>query len=224
MVHQAPTAGRSAADVQPPTPGCVRHRERGRGGMTGGGELLHPAVALVSDPDVTERGDRQRDRWVRAGRGRRLANEDGQHPAEPPRLDNPVVARVRDPVTYPRVGKSVAIPAGWSRFLPKVAAGHQTGRARDAVVPGVGYPNMAAGRIAGKAAGLGQRDCPKARRKGGACASGLGGAADTADAVRASTDDPGVNEVATSMPRHTRRLPTAAGPRRREQGAHRKAK
>ena len=59
---------------------------------------------------------------------------------------------------------------------------------------------------------------PNARRKGGACASGLGGpgSADTAGAVRASADDPGVKVAATSMPKPTRAITRGRLPRRRD--------
>ena len=211
-----------AADVQPDA-GRRRHRERGAV-AAGGGELLHPAVALVGDPDVTEGGDRQRDRLVQLAAAAARRTEDGQHPADRGELDHPVVAGVRDPDVPGRVG-------GDAGRLVQVLAegGHQApgrGVLRDAVVAGVGHPDIA-GRIGGHAAGAGQRLLPERPPEGRRVrqrARRARAAADTADAVRASADDPGVNgsgdeHAETHKGDYPR--PRAAPPR---QEAHRTAK
>ena len=171
-----------AADVQPDA-GRRRHRERGAV-AAGGGELLHPAVALVGDPDVTEGGDRQRDRLVQLAAAASRRTEDGQHPADRGELDHPVVASVRDPDVPGRVG-------GDAGRLVQVLTegGHQAPRRgvlRDAVVAGVGHPDIT-GRIGGHTARACQRRRPerlpegrrvrqRARRPGlgGHCRCGAG--------------------------------------------------
>src|SRR5271166_942844 len=112
---------------------------------------------------------------------------------------------------------SVAMPAGWSRFLPKVATRRPDGEYSARRSWPVSATQISPAGSAATPPGSASVCCPNARRKGGACASGPGAdAQDAAVAVRASADDPEVNTVATSMPKPTRAISRGRRPRRRD--------
>ena len=116
-----------AAGVQPDA-GRRRHGERDAVAAVGG-ELHHPAVALVGDPDVAGGRDRERHRLVQplpAAPGRA---ESGQHPAGGGELHHPAMPGVRHPDVPGRVDGH----AGRSRFWPKRPA---SGRRRRTPPPG----------------------------------------------------------------------------------------
>ena len=136
--------------------GRRRHRERDAV-ASAGGKLHDPAVALVSDPDVADGGDRERHRVVQLAGAAPGRAEDGQHPARRGELHHPVVAGVGHPDVPGRVGGDSG------RLVQVLAEGGQLppggGELHHPVVAGVGDPD-AAGRADGQAGWPGQRLLP----------------------------------------------------------------
>ena len=189
------------------TPGRRRHRERDAV-ASAGGKLHDSAVALVSDPDVAEGGDRERHRVVQLAGAAPGRAEDGQYLARRGELHHPVVAGVGHPDVPGRVGGDSG------RLVQVLAEGGQLppggGELQHPVVAGVGDPD-AAGRAAATPAGAASVCCPTARRNRGACASGSGRvAADARGAGRASAGGPeasgAATRIAASTLAHTRAI------------------
>ena len=120
--------------------GRRRHGERDAVAADGG-ELHHPAVALVGDPDVAEGRDRERHRLVQLAAAAPGRAEGGQHPAGRGELHHPVVAGVRHPDVPGRVGGDAG------RLVQVLAEGGQHppggGELHHPVMAGVRHPDVA---------------------------------------------------------------------------------
>ena len=141
-----------AAGVQPDA-GRRRHGERDAVAAVGG-ELHHPAVALVGDPDVAGGRDRERHRLVQplpAAPGRA---ESGQHPAGGGELHHPAMAGVRHPDVPGRVDGHAGRPVQVLAESGQHPAGG--GELHHPAMAGVRHPDVP-GRVDGHAAGLRQR-------------------------------------------------------------------
>ena len=183
--------------------GRRRHGERDAVAAVGG-ELHHPAVALVGDPDVAGGRDRERHRVVQplpAAPGRRR-----RRPAPGRRRRTPPPGHGRCPPPR-RARPRRRRPACWSRFLPKAASTRPAAENSTTRLWPVSATQTCPAGSTATPAGCASACCPSALANRGACASGSGRAGEpeatgTATSMAASTLPPAMAIARDRRPRH----------------------